>query len=281
MTDKDFDICIYHHNCADGMGAAMALYEIYGDKIKYHPGIHGTEPPNVKGKNVAIVDFSYKRDVLLEMAKDAEYILILDHHQSAEQDLVDLPENVEAIFDMSRSGAVMAWDYFHRGEVPQIIKLIGDRDIWKFEFKETKSVAEAIFSYVYEFDVWHDMLKNKKVSELVSEGEVLYRKKMKDVNEMANSDLKHELDILGYKVPAVNCSYFYSSELGHLLAKGAPFSACYQMTGDKVRFSLRSNDKGQDVAEVATIFGGGGHRNASGFSIPQKDWKEYLKKNPK
>jgi nanoRNase/pAp phosphatase (c-di-AMP/oligoRNAs hydrolase) len=34
-----------------------------------------------------------------------------------------------------------------------------------------------------------------------------------------------------------------------------------------VSFSLRSSDDGEDVAEVAKQYGGGGHRNASGFTV--------------
>ncbi|WP_224794071.1 DHHA1 domain-containing protein [Pseudomonas fluorescens] len=33
-------------------------------------------------------------------------------------------------------------------------------------------------------------------------------------------------------------------------------------------FSLRSTDEGMDVSEVASQYGGGGHRNASGFRVP-------------
>jgi uncharacterized protein len=33
-------------------------------------------------------------------------------------------------------------------------------------------------------------------------------------------------------------------------------------------WSLRSEDSRQDVSEVASTFGGGGHRNAAGFRVP-------------
>ena len=32
-------------------------------------------------------------------------------------------------------------------------------------------------------------------------------------------------------------------------------------------FSLRSTDDGLDVSEIAKQYGGGGHRNASGFTV--------------
>lgn len=107
-------ICIYHGNCADGFGAAVAVRMALGaDSVDFHPGVYQTPPPDVTGRDVIIVDFSYKRDVMIEMAEQAKSILILDHHKSAEADLKDLPANVSAHFDMTRSGAVMAWQHFH------------------------------------------------------------------------------------------------------------------------------------------------------------------------
>ena len=49
---------------------------------------------DVTGKDVVLVDFSYKRPVLMEMAEKANNILILDHHKTSAEDLVDLPANV-------------------------------------------------------------------------------------------------------------------------------------------------------------------------------------------
>jgi len=81
------DICIYHGNCADGFTAAWAVWKRFGDSVEYIPGVYGESPPDVTGKNVVIVDFSYKRPVLLEMTKTARTVLVLDHHKTAEADL--------------------------------------------------------------------------------------------------------------------------------------------------------------------------------------------------
>ena len=51
------------------------------------------------------------------------------------------------------------------------------------------------------------------------------------------------------------------------MAKGKPFAACYWDTPKGRVFSLRSSDDGADVSEVAKQYGGGGHRNASGFTV--------------
>jgi hypothetical protein len=77
----------------------------------------------VTGRHVVMVDFSYKRDVLLKMAEKSAHILILDHHKTAEADLVDLPANVECVFDMNRSGPNVAWDrYFPNQRPPKLIE---------------------------------------------------------------------------------------------------------------------------------------------------------------
>lgn len=84
-------MCIYHGNCADGFGAAWVVRKALGE-IEFYGAKHQEPPPDVTGKDVVIVDFSYKRPVLLEMAEEANSILIIDHHKSAvDEDLqVDL-----------------------------------------------------------------------------------------------------------------------------------------------------------------------------------------------
>ena len=44
-------------------------------------------------------------------------------------------------------------------------------------------------------------------------------------------------------------------------------AACYCDTPEGRTFSLRSREDGLDVSEIATLFGGGGHRNAAGFRL--------------
>lgn len=71
------DICIYHGHCDDGFGAAFAIWKAFsGRDITFFPGIYGEDPPDVTGLDIAIVDFSYKRPVLVGMAEKAKSILV-------------------------------------------------------------------------------------------------------------------------------------------------------------------------------------------------------------
>src|SRR5271168_4499839 len=147
-------LCIYHGNCADGFGAAWVVREALGD-VDFHPGVYSEPPPNVAGREVYIVDFSYKRPVLLEMAKVAEGITVLDHHKTAADDLKMLPANVDSVFDMEHSGAILAWDYWFADKPsPLLLRHIEDRDLWRFLLPGTREIQANVFSYPYDFAVW-------------------------------------------------------------------------------------------------------------------------------
>lgn len=263
--------CIYHANCADGFTAAWAVWRAHPD-AEFHKGVYGETPPDCKNRDVVMVDFSYKRPALLEIAEQANSVLILDHHKSAESELVDLPSNVTAVFDMERSGAMMAWEHYHPGQKPSdLIVHVQDRDLWQFKRKQTRAFQANLFSLEYTFENW-DMVNalcadDYKYHQFVAEGEAIERKHFKDVAELIQVAATRQV-IAGFDVPVLNAPYFYSSDAGHIMGKGEPFAACYWDTPNGRVFSLRSGDDGEDVSKIAAIFGGGGHKHAAGFKLP-------------
>lgn len=260
-------ICIYHKNCADGFGAAWVVRKQFGESnVDFIPATYSDTPPDVTGRTVYIVDFSYKRPELLAMAEQAKKILILDHHASAQNELVKLPDNVTAIFDMQRSGAMMAWDYLIGTEAPALIRHIQDRDLWRFNYKTTKPFMAAIFSYPYDFKVWDDLARNKNFMRLIDEGRAILRAQDQALEQHIKS-ASHQLRIMGHWVPALNCPYSMASEAGNRLSQGHPFAATYTINDGSIKFSLRSQEDGEDVSKIAEMFGGGGHKHAAGFSI--------------
>lgn len=280
-------LCIYHGNCADGFGAAWAVRAALGDDlVEFHPGFYGKEPPDVAGRDVLLVDFSYKRPVLEAMAKTAKSILILDHHKTAEEDLrtFQMPSHclpspglcawwpdsgIAALFDMTRSGAGLAWDYFHCGHArPALINHIEDRDLWRFNLPHTREIQAAVFSYPYDFAAWDVLMRMDPQVDLAVEGAPIERKHHKDIAELVGVT-KRTMLIGGHAVPAASLPYTLTSDAGNLMAKGERFAACYYDTTDARVFSLRSTEDGLDVSEIAKGFGGGGHKHAAGFQVPR------------
>lgn len=270
-------LIIYHGNCADGFTAAWAAWLHFGDRADYHAGVYQDAPPDVTGREVYLLDFSYKRPVVLEMLRAARSITILDHHKSAADDLQgDLDMNgltsfpLYGMFDMDKSGARLAWEHFHpKREVPALVQVVEDRDLWRFALKGTREIQAVIFSYPYDFAVW-DNLAGRCESErdtLIAEGAAIERKHFKDVRELVQT-FKRRMVIGGVEVWAANLPYTLTSDAGNMMAEGEPFAACYWDTPDGRVFSLRSKPEGADVSEIAKRYGGGGHKNASGFRLP-------------
>ncbi len=273
-------LCIYHGNCADGFGAAWAVRRALGaSKVDFHAGVYQDAPPDVTGRDVILVDFSYKRTVLEQMAGAASSVLILDHHKTAAEDLewlpkpgenyadwLEQPKKIAALFDMERSGAGITWDFFHDTTRPPLIDHIEDRDLWRFKLKGTREIQANVFSHPYDFDVW-DLLMATDTAELFAEGEAIERKHFKDIAELVKV-VTRPMKIGGQVVPMANLPYTLTSDAGHLLAEKHPFAGCYWDTPEGRVFSLRSRDDGADVGAVAKQYGGGGHLHASGFRVP-------------
>lgn len=276
MNDKR-PLIIYHGNCADGFTAAWAAWRHFEGRADYHAGVYQDAPPDVTEREVYLLDFSYKYPVVMEMLKTASSITILDHHKSAAEEL----QNELSIagctgyalygkFDMEKSGARLAWEHFHPDrEVPALVKIVEDRDLWRFALEGTREIQAVIFSYPYDFAVW-DNLAGRCESDratLIAEGAAIERKHFKDVRELVQT-FKRRMVIGGVEVWAANLPYTLTSDAGNLMAKGEPFAACYWDTPDGRVFSLRSLPEGADVSEIAKRYGGGGHKNASGFRLP-------------
>ena len=67
---------------------------------------------------------------------------------------------------------------------------------------------------------------------------------------------------------ARSMSHALASAAGDELSKDNAFAIIWHDTRDGVRVSIRSQrEGGLDVSEIAKIYGGGGHRNAAGFTV--------------
>lgn len=288
------DIVLHHAPCADGFTSAWVVRRAFDDgSIRFHGAVHGEPPPDVTGLHVLMLDFSYKRDVLVEMAKTAKTITILDHHKSAQKDLADFirplvdPEEflqhvqfeavypIQASFDMERSGAMMTWDYLHGHTTtapPSLVQYVQDRDLWRYRLPLSREVNAVVFSYDYIWGNW-DLLAqrlNLEFNLVAAEGRAILRKQDKDILELVAAT-RRPMKIAGQIVQVVNLPYTIVSEAaGHLAAEdGAPFAAGYFDRSDGQRvFSLRSSPGRADVSEIARAYGGGGHANAAGFQRP-------------
>ena len=263
-------LVIYHAHCMDGFAAAYAATKHFGKGADYLAANYSDAVPDVAGKHVIMLDFSYKRPVVEDMIKHALSVRVVDHHKSALEDLKDLPSLYMCNSTVEKSGCMLAWEYlFGDKPKPQFFRFISDRDTWKFEFKETKAVSEFLYLFPKSFEVWDNLSTQYYIDDAVEIGELLLLKKEHAIAGAINRCCRP--GPLG--VPLVNITDGLTSEVGSILAREHPFAMSYFDTSEHRIFSLRSNTENPewvDVSEIAKSYGGGGHANAAGFSVSRK-----------
>lgn len=270
------DIVIYHANCWDGFCSAWLCRFAWPD-AEFIPANYGWTPPDVTGKRVLIVDFSYKREVLLQLKSQAASLEVLDHHETAQKELEGLDF---CTFDLNKSGAGLTWDYLKERKLIDLPAdqfdmhwlpaYVQDRDLWRHSLPNTKEVNAAIRSYPLDWKVW-DGLANKIVPHLVIEGTAVVRYQ----NEVINNHLKHLDDIQIGEHHGKGCLCSFGklwSELMHEILDKNPeieFALTWINTQEGVRlYSIRSRQGGPHVGKLAESMGGGGHKHSAGFNFP-------------
>lgn len=290
------EIVFYHDPCIDGFTAAFlaakALEKQHPDNlpqlvpIKYGD-VRCVEdlqrlvgPEGYKDKTVYILDFSFPKPLMDWLFDNASYVVWLDHHKTAFEmygqpaDLYwQVSEDRRFIWlDPSASGAMLSWRYFFYDErvQPDLVRVVDDYDRWQFRLADTKEANAFIKSQPRTFEAWDDMLK-MTAHEMASNGRVIQKYEEAMVAQMIEApDAVHSITLAAGTVEglAINGPAHLSSALGHALCKEAEtFGAVWQYDGVfRIKVSLRSEGD-FDVSEIAKMYGGGGHKNAAGFSI--------------
>lgn len=251
-------VVLYHAECADGFGAAWALWRQFPE-ARFLPVKHGNPPPSgLKDQRVVIVDFSYARETLETMAEQADDLLVLDHHITAEKALTGLPY---AYFDLKKSGAVLAWEWAHDRPAPWLLDYIQDKDLWTWALPQSREINAAIASHPFEFQTWNSF----RQKDLEQEGRAILRYEHELVSKLAGQAVPVEFQ--GVTVPSVQ-SAILTSQIGERLSADAPFCIIWHDRDGRRYYSMRSREDGTDVGAIAASFGGGGHTHAAGFSVP-------------
>jgi len=293
LEEKDLlelkPVVLFHENCKDGLGAAYATYEKLGDTASYVPIAYGREDKALKkvpdDVDVYFVDFSLKREPMIELSERVSKIVVIDHHKSALEELVDLPDNVEVNFDMDHSGAVLAWDYFHDTPAPKMLQYIEDRDIWNFDLVKSKEFTEGLDFYAKNNDIAEFkrlIIDPASIDKMIDIGDILVpamKKRLQEcIDKIEKNKEKYIATLEGEEFIFFN--YTVSSEksdLGNMIASQFQIPAAIFTVGtENVSISLRSADNLADVSRIAIAFGSGGHRNASGMAISKEELNTIL-----
>ena len=304
-------LVVYHKNCFDGFTAAWVFRNLKGQdrmfqghEVEYFPALHGDieNLPDTRGRHVWFLDFTYPREIMMDLIVASKFATVYDHHKSAlealESVIFDIREergvlrtNDKIVFDMKRSGAGITFDELererglkHGGIKPRfngqrsvwLVDYVEDRDIWKHELPDTKEVSAYLATVPMTFENWDDV--EKMGFEDVAQSGSSILKYINQYGDIAIDTAKVE-QMGPYRVPTINIPVPNNSDHINLLARlnpDAEFAAGYFRSSDgKWHFSLRSIGD-FDVSAVAKMYGGGGHKNASGFEVDKLPWDKSV-----
>ncbi len=265
-------IVLYHRNCMDGFGGAYAAWKKFGADAEYIAVQYHDNPKiDLTDKEVYILDFSYPKEVLLDIEKKASKLVVLDHHIGAK----DAVESVrEHVFDNDHSGAVISWNYFHPDTtLPKILTYVQDNDLFKFTLPHSKEIVTFLDSVPFDFSIWDDLMQKcedaVQFEKIIEQGKICRAYFDYVCNHIIKSadTVKFE----GYEVFAVNANtlpQLFRSTIGNMLAlKKPPFAIVWAEKNNNWRFSLRG-DWSVDLTEIAGRYGGSGHKSSAAFSLP-------------
>ncbi len=271
---------LYHADCMDGFAAAWAAWKKLGNSAYYKPVRHHEPLPKIPNKSkVYILDFCYSAEVLISAAERASKIVVLDHHISAQKEYQAylkhsaIPGNLEVNFNQKHSGCIMSWDYFQAdAESPILLRHIEDHDLWLHKLAKTEAICKALY---LRLPTNFASFEKIKLHNLQREGAVLVKQQQLNVRRLLNT--RHTVKLNNIEGLAVNAPSVFASDLGHALAKiSGTFGLTYHYHGKRQHYECGLRSMGEfDVSELALHFGGGGHKNASGFNVDQETFFSF------
>ena len=278
-------LIIYHgRKCPDGFGSALAAWFFYDGKAEFLPLDHGDiksvdDLPALAGRAVYILDFSFSADILQGIEERAAKLVMLDHHKSAAEKLTGFACRCGVVhFDMDKSGARLAWEFFHPDKpVPDLVRFIEDRDIWVWQYPESAGFLAALDMEPLDFARWAEIanFSPAQTADFMARGQAMDEKFKKLVTDMIDS--AQPIAFNGHNGLMVNAPGVFHSLLGNMLSEKSTTFALMWNVGKSggVKVGLRSQ-RSFDCIPLAESMGGGGHAQACGFKMGVERLPELL-----
>jgi uncharacterized protein len=263
---------IFHHNDADGRCAAaiMAIYcRNHGYECEFIEMDYKDRVPieHIKLLDfVAIVDFSFKPEIVAEIRKIATHVVWCDHHITAKDYGYDDVDGFRDFSEKGLSGCECTWRYcFPKVPIPEFASLLGDYDSWRlfqqpkcFQFYEGLKLQDTS----PDGGLWNELIEMPCHQEkIIDSGKYAIRYRDNYCSEIRTA-FGYKTEIAGQKALALNAYRFGSGQFGEQFHQ---YPLCIAYIHDGKQFTVSLYSETIDVSQIAKQFGGGGHKGASGF----------------
>lgn len=303
-----YNYIIYHRGCIDGFSGFFVSH--YSGKLTNDVYIYTDVPftkkipPNIKNKDILIVDVAYSKNVLEEIFKQAKSVLFIDHHISIKDDVIELykkykdKNDITIVYDNEYSGGTLAWKQFNpRMKIPLFLKYIEDQDTGRWVFPNTKPFIYALKTLYHlstenkSLNKWFRLLDKNEVYKLIEIGNNI--KKFKDhlvgvelpkyslekfpSSKLINYAKEKNMDIFEkdkyYKV-AVYCGTKDTELANRALDEiDCDFVIMWTLNLNQKKYVISMRSKNVDVSKFTKLFEGGGHTYAASLVFPMNKFR--------
>ena len=272
---------LFTHVDLDGAGSELVVKLIYPDietyRVDYNFDLDITyRKIMAEADSIIFTDISVNRDTAESLEATRAYgkeLLLLDHHESAKNNLEDL--NYPWIhINMEYSGALLAFlwykdqlsmnlDSANYNNYGYLAQLVSDYDLWHHRYPESKKL-QFLWSKIGTEQFVARFLQNSSM--ILSDEEESFVKESMDALEesyqIAIANMDPEEDSYGNKWLLIkNIGAMYSLVADRILKENPDAAYCCIMSR---KGSLSFRSRYYDVKQIAEALGGGGHLLAAG-----------------
>lgn len=271
-------ICFYHSADLDGH-CSGALVKMKYPECKMYGINYGQDFPwdDIEGEDVIMVDFCLQPfDDMLHIKEKAKNLIWIDHHKSS----IEESEHFYTEINGSRIDGIAAceltWEYFFSIEtIPTFVSLLGRYDVWDHQ-ADPRVLPFQYGMKQYDtdpskdvMDFWHSLFDTELVQRIVEDGSIILQYKGSEDEKYVKA-CAFETELEGYKCLAVN-RMLTNSQLFDSIWDNTKydFMITFGWRNGAWTVSIYTDKEGYDGSKISKKYGGGGHKQASGFQCDE------------
>lgn len=298
-------VYILSHQDSDGRFAAYAAWKYFRGlgklsslkfiEVQYNQAFPLDIDSLTKEDHVYILDFAYDRTTMDRVYGNVGKLVVLDHHETSKDNLIGAEY---AKFDMTKSGALLAWEYFFPNIDPPLPCLfVNDYDLHEWKYTNHTAAFEAWLRFdrvKLDWEKWERLCSSReyldealmKGSVVVELNESIIHSFINTPNNVVFNSFYSDEYIRKINYAIFNGMHFLRNEISTILYEKNDIDMVigWSVRGKEVIFSIRSPKRKHIPAHekfsakrFAESHGGGGHDNASAFGLPLDKGMELVK----
>jgi oligoribonuclease NrnB/cAMP/cGMP phosphodiesterase (DHH superfamily) len=226
-----------------------------------------------------MADVSLPMQDMLQMARHSKYQFTwIDHHQSAMNDYVNLPDHartqINAYLKTNLSACELCWEYFFEETTPLFVRWLGTYDSWRNQDEEMweKFILPFQWGARLHYKTPEDIVRALQgsggaIETVLSDGNTILAYQREQNERSCRSAFEYEFD--GLRAICLNIAGASSLTFESVYDEGKhDLMIPFAWNGKRWNFSLYTTKTDSiNCSVLAKKRGGGGHKGAAGFQV--------------